>query len=366
MPAGRIVRLTRQRVPIPRTAYRAHRHNPILAFASRYGIIAPELWKAICLAIHRELFMSRATIGWITVLGLLACGFERLAAAGERPEGEKIRIVIIDGENNHAWRVTTPHMQRVLESTNRFQVDVSTTPQKNGPPPGGPGRVAFPPDLQKYAAVVSNYNGTAWPAEFQRALESYVSEDRGGLVIVHAANNSFAEWKEYNRMIGLGWRDERFGSRLILDAQGQEVRVPKGQGLGSSHGAKHAFRITIRDAEHPVTHGMPAEWMHAPDELYHGLRGPAEQMHLLATAYSDKKYGGTGEHEPMIWTVRYGRGRVFHTPIGHDLEGMRCVGFIATLQRGTEWAATGKVSLPLPQPFPTKDHVEIQREKPVP
>ena len=104
--------------------------------------------------------------------------------------------------------------------------------------------------------------------------------------------------------------------------------------------------------------------MHGADELYHGLRGPIENVHLLATAYSDKGKGGTGEHEPMIWTVDYGKGRVFHTPMGHDLDGMRCLGFAATLQRGTEWAATGKVTLPLPAPFPTADKTSSLPAKP--
>ena len=54
----------------------------------------------------------------------------------------------------------------------------------------------------------------------------------------------------------------------------------------------------------------------------------------------------------MIWTVSYGKGRVFHTPMGHDVNAMRCVGFATTLLRGTEWAATGKVTLPIPENFP--------------
>jgi type 1 glutamine amidotransferase len=95
--------------------------------------------------------------------------------------------------------------------------------------------------------------------------------------------------------------------------------------------------------------------MHTADELYHGMRGPAKNVKVLATAFSDKKTGGTGEHEPMIWTVTYGKGRIFHTPMGHDLDGMRCVGFMATLQRGTEWAATGKVTQKLPEAFPKAD-----------
>jgi type 1 glutamine amidotransferase len=57
----------------------------------------------------------------------------------------------------------------------------------------------------------------------------------------------------------------------------------------------------------------------------------------------------------MIWTVAYGKGRVFHTPMGHDANAMRCHGFAATLQRGTEWAATGQVTIPLLRAFPTAD-----------
>jgi type 1 glutamine amidotransferase len=215
--------------------------------------------------------------------------------------------------------------------------------------------VPFPPDLGKYDVLVSNYNGAPWPKEFQKALEDRLKEGKIGLVIVHAANNSFPGWAEYNAMIGMGWRDNRFGARLVLDAEGKEKRVPKGAGPGAGHGAKHAFQVTVRDPDHPVTKGMPREWLHTADELYHGMRGPAQHVHLLATAYSDKGKGGTGEHEPMIWTVAYGKGRVFHTPMGHDLEGMRCLGFVATLQRGTEWAATGKVTLPLPEAFPTAE-----------
>jgi type 1 glutamine amidotransferase len=103
---------------------------------------------------------------------------------------------------------------------------------------------------------------------------------------------------------------------------------------------------------------MPREWMHAQDELYHGMRGPIENITLLATAYSDKSKGGTGDHEPMIWTVSYGKGRIFHTCMGHDLKGMSCVGFVATLQRGTEWAATNQVTIPLPKDFPTEKEVK--------
>jgi type 1 glutamine amidotransferase len=289
---------------------------------------------------------------------LLACAFAvavNSSASADDKKADKIRVLIIDGQNNHDWRSTSPWMKKVLEDSGRFTVAVSSN-LKTGDKPGKIAEtVPFPPDLSKYDVVLSNYNGAPWPKEFQTALDDWLKAGKGHLVIVHAANNAFGGWKEYNDMIGLGWRGNNAGERLIVDSNGKEVRVEKGKGPGSSHGAKHAFQITVRDAEHPITKGMPKEWMHAPDELYHGLRGPIGTMHLLATAYSDKSKGGTSEHEPMIWTLSYGQGRVFHTPMGHDLDGMRCVGFVTTLLRGTEWAATGKVTLPIPDNFPSAD-----------
>jgi hypothetical protein len=296
-------------------------------------------------------FLSLAVPG----VGILAClAAISCAEARDAATDPVIRVILIDGQNNHNWRATTPLLKKHLEACKRFTVDVSSN-LKPGDSPGSVKTVPFPPDLSKYDVLLSNYNGASWPKEFNDALDKRLKEGRIALVIVHAANNSFGGWREYNEMIGMGWRDNNFGDRLIVDDAGKEVRVPKGKGPGAGHGAKHAFKVTIRNAEHPITKGMPREWMHTADELYHGMRGPIKNVKVLATAFSDKRKGGTGEHEPMIWTVTYGKGRVFHTPMGHDLDGMRCVGFMATLQRGTEWAATGKVTIPLPDNFPTAD-----------
>jgi type 1 glutamine amidotransferase len=264
---------------------------------------------------------------------------------------DKIRVILIDGQNNHNWQATTPHLKKVLEDSGRFTVDVSSNLKPGDKPGDVKDTVPFPPDLSKFDVLLSNYNGDAWPEEFRKALDDGLRQGKIGLVIVHAANNAFGDWNDYNLMIGMGWRDKKAGDRLKLDDDGKEVRVPKGEDESSGHRYAGPFTVTVRDAEHPITKGMPREWLHAQDELYDNLRGPIQNVHLLATAYSK----GTKAHEPMIWTVDYGKGRVFHTPMGHDLNGMRCVGFVATLQRGTEWAATGKVTLPLPDHFPTAD-----------
>src|SRR5262245_37943951 len=214
-----------------------------------------------------------------------------------------LRVLIVDGQNNHNWAAMTPPMKATLEQTGRFTVDVSTTPPANAP------REAwdkFRPEFSKYDVVLSNYNGEPWPDEVNKSLEKYVSAG-GGLVIIHAANNAFAGWPEYNKMIGLGWRGPEFGDRVTFDDAGKLVRTPKGQGPGASHGPQHEFQIILRDADHPVTKGMPKEWMHGKDELYHGQRGPAEDMHILATAYSAPQKQGTGAHEPMIWWIPYGK-----------------------------------------------------------
>lgn len=286
-------------------------------------------------------------------LGVLV-GFGQPAFAAE-----KIRVLIIDGQNNHNWRATSPILKKHLEAAGRFTVDVSSN-LKQGEQPGNiPNTVAFPPDLTKYDVIVSNYNGAKWPDEFNTALEQRLKSGKIGLVIVHAANNAFKGWKEFDLMIGMGWRDQNYGPRLKFDEQGKPTRVPAGKDQGSGHRYVGGFTITVRDGEHPVTRGMPAEWLHNRDELYDNMRGPIENVHILATAYSK----GTMTHEPMIWTVSYGEGRVFHTPMGHDVNAMRCVGFASTLARGTEWAATGKVTLPLPSDFPTAEKTSVVPEK---
>jgi uncharacterized protein len=224
----------------------------------------------------------------------------------------------------------------------------------------------FRPDFAKYDVVISNFGWKAapWPADTQEALEAFV-KNGGGLVVIHAANNSFPEWQEYNRMIGLGgWgeRSEKSGPYVYYNNNNELVRDTLA-GTAGMHGKQYEFIITLRDANHPITQGMPPMWLHAKDELYDRLRGPAENLTVLATAFSDVEknasffapYPGTGRNEPMIMTIDYEKGRVFHTPLGHSDYSMECVGFIVTFQRGVEWAATGKVSQNLPPDFPNAD-----------
>jgi type 1 glutamine amidotransferase len=282
-----------------------------------------------------------------------------LSAAASAQESVKLKALIVDGQNNHRnWPQTTQMMKKYLEETGKFTVEVATTA------PQGKDE-SFQPEFKKYDVVVSNYNGADWPDATKAAFVAYV-KNGGGLVIVHAANNAFGNWREYNEMIGLGgWggRNEASGPYIYLDAAGKLVRNEE-KGSGGHHGPQHPFTLIVRDAEHPVTKGMPREWRHVNDELYDKLRGPGENMQILATAYADPAKGGSGRHEPMIFTVDYGKGRAFHTPMGHGNDSQECVGFITTLVRGAEWAATGKVTLPIPSDFPTAEKTSQRKFAP--
>ena len=268
---------------------------------------------------------------------------------------EPMKALIIDGQNNHAWQQTTPVLKKILEDSGLFSVEVATSPAK------GQDMNSFKPEFSKYAVIVSNYNGDNWSKETNDAFEKYV-RNGGGFVSYHAADNAFPEWKEYNQMIAVGgWgerKEETAGVKLrYRDDKQITDNTP---GACGHHGNRLPFQVTIRDAKSPIVKGLPMMWMHAGDELYDSLCGPARDVDVVATAASDPANKGTGENEPMLMTIKYGKGRVFHTTLGHDVPAMGSVDFIVTLQRGAEWAATGKVKLPVPADFPKPDAVSVR------
>jgi len=270
-----------------------------------------------------------------------------------------IRVLLLDGQSAgpyHNWRLTTPVLRAELEETGLFQVTVLTAPQSDGDLSG------FEPDLSHYQVIISNYDAPDWPEALRLRFEKYVS-DGGGLVVVHAADNAFPDWPAYNLMTGIGgWRNrtEKAGPMWYVK-DGKLVSDPS-PGSAGSHGARLPFQVVTRQPEHPIMKGLPPVWMHAADELYATLRGPGKNMTVLATAHSDAKNKGTDRDEPMVMVVSYGKGRVFHTTMGHDVSALSCVGLMTLFQRGTEWAATGKVSQKVPASFPTANTVSFRAD----
>ena len=271
-----------------------------------------------------------------TAIALLSIASTLWANAAE----ERLSVLIVDGQNNHAWQETTPLIKQILKGSGKFRVDVATSPA------AGEDMSGFQPKFSDYDVVVSNYNGEPWSEQTQQSFEKYVAGG-GGFVCVHAADNSFPNWAAYNRMIGLGgWggRTEKDGPYVRWKEQQRRFTRDRSPGRGGSHGKRIPFMVVVRDSDHPITQGLPSSFMQNRDELYAELRGPAENMHILATGFSAPDSGGTSEHEPLLMTVQFGNGRVFHTTLGHDAEAIQGVAFQVTLQRGTEWAATGRVT----------------------
>jgi len=285
---------------------------------------------------------------WLHALGIWAV--MSVIAVAAPPH----KALIVDGQNGHKWAETTPVLKKVLEETGLFTVDVATSPPK------GEDMSGFKPNFAAYDVVISNYQGDSWPEETNNALVQYV-KGGGGLVIYHFACAAFPNWKEYNEMIGLGgWggRNENAGP-YVRWRDGQIVRDTS-PGRGGGHGPMQPFQIVVREPNHPITKGLPEAFMHGPDELYGWLRGPANNLTVLATAFAPKELGGAGEHEPLLFTVKYGEGRVFQNALGHTAKELASVAFIVTFQRGVEWAATGEVTQKVPDDFPTADKASVR------
>ncbi len=264
-------------------------------------------------------------------------------AAGASPA--PVRVLFLTGETDlpyHDWRLTTPYLRSVLASTGRFEVKVLED-----------ARGLTARGLAGYDVLVLNYNGPRWGGEAETAIENFVKSGKGMISFHGVTYGEFygqehikrwgpsstgdKGWIAYPELVGATWKPANIG-----------------------HGARHVFPVKWVDRAHPVSRGLEESFL-ANDELYHKL-DLLPKTKVLATAYSAPETGGTGEHEPMVWCAPFGKGRTLHITLGHDLSSMHQPGFLAAFARGTEWAATGDVTLPAAiaaTPQPKKDAVRL-------
>lgn len=284
------------------------------------------------------------------LLFIVAAGLLTFFSACKNESGYK--TLIITGQNNHNWKASSPVLKQILDETGLFSTEITITPDKGGD------MKTFDPDFSKYKLVVIDYNGDSWSEKTNMAFVEYV-RNGGGVVLYHAADNSFPSWKEYNEMSGLGgWGDRNQKDGPYVYYKNNQLVTDTSAGNGGSHGKRREFLVRTRITDHPITRGLPVAWLHGTDELYSQLRGPAKNMQIIATAFADSAAGGgTMRDEPILMTIGFGKGRIFHTTMGHADEGggpsMHCAGFITTLQRGAEWAVTGEVTQKVPWDFPS-------------
>jgi type 1 glutamine amidotransferase len=219
----------------------------------------------------------------------------------------KVRALILTGANNHPWKTTTPHLKKVLEEGGYIEADVSTDPEAP--------ILSDAEKLKKYQVVILNFNRSErWAPEREANLLRFV-RGGGGLVVVHAADNAFPGWDEYDKLVGGTWR-------------------PRGTSFperGSFHADFGPVEVTVVDRGHPITEGIGSTFS-TQDEMYANLK-LQPNIHVLAQGMYQ------GKPQPLLFVSQYGKGRMFQTALGHDLRAMSNPRFVDTLIRGTRWAA---------------------------
>ena len=244
----------------------------------------------------------RVLFAW-TLLAVIASTVATVRAEDSQP----IRALIVTGNDypGHVWKTTTPAVREILEKDPRFIVRVIEDPE-----------FLASPALDQYDVVVLHYMNWESPDPSKAAserLQKFVQNGKG-LVLLHFACGAWSGWPEFRNLAGRVW---------------DKV---------NSHDPRGPFRVDVVDQDHPVTHGLAS--FEADDELYIGLTGE-RPITVLATARSKL----TGKDHPMAFVFDYGNGRVFHTPLGHDVKAFLLPGPSELIRRGCAWAA-GRAPLP--------------------
>ncbi len=247
------------------------------------------------------------------------------AALSGPASAASVRVLFLTGDSDvqyHDWRQSTPFLKQALEQTGRFACDVNEKPAG-----------LTPSALAPYDVVIIHYNGPRWGAEAERTVEEFVRSGKG-MVSIHGVTygplvGTVMKPKGGFERVGTGWE----GFVEMLGVTWEPANI--------GHAPRHKFQVKFVDREHPIARGLDAEFT-ADDELYH--RMDHHNTHVIGAAFDDPTIGGTGKDEPVLWTVSYGKGRAFHSTLGHDRRAMSQPGFLVTFTRAAEWAATGKVA----------------------
>lgn len=255
-----------------------------------------------------ELMSTKAFLN-ISLSSVIILTTLSLQPSGEAAEASpKIRVLLVTGDDVspvHNWAEVSQAIKETLVSSGRFEVRVCEDA----------GVLDSATSLARYDLIFLDLYNAKTPTLSDVAKENLLQFVKGGkgLALAHLSSASFKEWEEFHKMCGRYW---------VMGKSG--------------HGPRGVFKARIVNKENPITKGL--EDFEADDELYAKLQGDGP-INVLVEADSD----WSKKTEPLVFTVEYGKGRVFHETFGHDAKAIRNPSVQKLLQRGSAWAATGKV-----------------------
>jgi type 1 glutamine amidotransferase len=111
-----------------------------------------------------------------------------------------------------------------------------------------------------------------------------------------------------------------------------------GQFMAHPGGAGITYQVRVCNRNHPIMAGI--QDFEVTTEQYYMLVDPANVV--LATTCFDRVYPPEVWREvvmPVVWTKKYGKGRVFYCSLGHSLDVVTKPEVLTMMQRGMVWAA---------------------------
>ena len=110
-------------------------------------------------------------------------------------------------------------------------------------------------------------------------------------------------------------------------------------GLPDGKTRKGTYTVKIADTPAPITQGLKDFTI--KDELYYHIQMQSDVQPLATIEYD-------GVAWPVAWTRTFGKGRVFHTPLGHRDFGpdkddpLRDPTLSRLVIQGVDWVAAGR------------------------
>ena len=143
----------------------------------------------------------------------------------------------------------------------------------------------------------------------------------------------------------------------MCDAFRQEAEyqfMTGGQWVAHPGNATAHYRVRLGPEPSPITAGLEDFWVTSEQYYMHvdpGVRVLAQTFVARGAAsgdqYSQEAQSAVdadqddGVPMPVVWTKRYGKGRVFHLALGHQATVFDIPEALTILRRGLVWAASG-------------------------